>query len=99
MANLPARYLAGVFYQIPDHLVDGLVRYQTEHIRTGGFLEAVIANDLARAASQAGYGVTLADLKMLVSWVGAELPSHAHGSYEAIDTWCAEPAERREQAG
>lgn len=95
MANLPSENVPDLFYQIPDHLVDGLVRYKTEHIRTGGFLEAVIANDLARAVGNAGHDITIASLKMLASWVRDELPPHASGSYDAINRWCAAPAEGR----
>jgi len=35
---------------IPDHLRDGLVRYFSDGILPGGFLQAVLCNDLAQAS-------------------------------------------------
>jgi hypothetical protein len=40
-------------WKIPRRLAGGLARYVLERIPTGGFLEAVLANDLSQAVGRA----------------------------------------------
>lgn len=76
------------YRKIPQGILDGLHRYQTYGIMPGGFLSAVLENDLMSA-------VMLADEKSqeaffeIVHYVYHELPYACHGSKEKIVSWIA----------
>ena len=38
---------------VPEHCVDGLINYISDRIPPGGFLEALLSNDLAEACGRA----------------------------------------------
>jgi hypothetical protein len=73
-------------YGTIDHIVPTLDRYVLNHIPTGGFLEAVLSNDLkeacARADSQNRYL-----LFEIVSYLYNEVPSACWGSPEKVQKW------------
>jgi hypothetical protein len=72
----------------PDCL-ETLDRYVTHGIPTGGFLEAVLANDLMESFGHADMGNRLT-LFEICSYVYNELPSGCHGSYEIVGKWIKE---------
>lgn len=81
---------------IPPALRESLEHYALEHRPTGGFLQAVIENNLAGAVTR-GDPESLEAIKDLVWYVHNEMPSVAQGSPEAFKAWtecrCAEAAQ------
>lgn len=78
-------------------LVDAIesLRAYADHGRpTGGFLEAVLSNDLMEAIERADES-SLANLRAICSFVYNDLPMTCHGSREAVDAWLQRHAERR----
>ena len=73
---------------IPARLINGLVRYRDRHIATGGFLRAVLQNDLEDAVIRAD-PESLHALPELVFWINAELPHESRGSRERVGEWLA----------
>lgn len=71
---------------IPPRLRDALIRYVVYHTPTGGFLQAVLQNNLLAAVNRAD-DVSLQVLPELTNWVAAVPPLAAKGSYEAYKAW------------
>ncbi len=80
------------YTKIPHPIMSSLLRYQNGHKTTGGFLRAVIANDLISAVQRAD-PQSLAALPHIAAWAYNCLPSEAWGSTEAYTKW----VERGEQ--
>lgn len=75
--------------EIPKRTLRALELYRDERIPTGGFLRAVLTNNLAAAFARADQG-NLEALGSIVKWVNWELPASAWGTYSAVDDWLAE---------
>ncbi len=75
---------------IPENLKAGLDRYATNHIRTGGFLEAVLNNDLFSAMAKADPD-SLLFLHDIVGYCYNELPGDCWGSPEKVRAWLSTP--------
>jgi hypothetical protein len=73
---------------IPDLTMDGLTRYVVQGIPPGGFLTAVICNDLKEAVGRADPQNTLA-LHSIVAYFYNETPSACWGSPERMQDWMA----------
>ncbi len=71
---------------IPPNIQGGLDRYQHHHIKTGGFLAAVLSGDMADARGRADPN-SLAALDDIVAYIEYELPSESWGSREKFDAW------------
>lgn len=73
---------------VPEHLRDGLLRYFTQHIRTGDFLWGVLCNDFIEAALRAsmisGFG-----FQGLGQFLVHYAPEEAWGSREKVEAWLA----------
>lgn len=70
---------------VPEHLHAGLLNYLVDHRPVGGFLLAVLENNLALAiARNGGSG---ADLERLVRFLVNYARFDAWGSVEAVSTW------------
>ena len=76
--------------EIPHHFRGGLIRYFGEGIVPGGFLQAVLANDLRLAIARAGPGSVLA-LEPLVRFLDDHAPAAAWGSAAAVAAWTTTP--------
>lgn len=76
-------------YGIPDNLAAGLLRYRDQRIRTGGFLHAVLTNNLRDAIVRMNPDVTLEQLRGIVMFLNNEAPSTCWGSVAAVDAWLA----------
>jgi hypothetical protein len=63
-----------------------LLRYATDGVPVGGFLEAVLANDLSTAAARADAG-NAGTLLAIAAFVTAELPRPCWGSYRIYQAW------------
>lgn len=76
---------------VPESLHAGLVEYFAARRPTGGFLRAVLENDLREAAVRAD-PFNRAWLADIVLFLNNYVPSPAWGSPAAVDAWLADPA-------
>lgn len=80
-----------------SYLQDAMDRYVNDHIPPGGFLTAVLSNDLKMAVAQAD----VFNRKMIpeiVEYCYNEIPSSCWGSPEAVEAWIEKGKQlRREQ--
>lgn len=74
--------------EVPAHLRVGLIRYLEEGVPTGGFLEAVLSNDLREAIGRADLQ-SREGLLALVGWLHMEAPAVSHGSADRYRCWLA----------
>lgn len=71
---------------IPPRLKDALTRYSQSHIQPGGFLAALLSNNLHIALRLAS-PTSLAALPEIVRYVHKHLPAQAYGSPEKVMAW------------
>lgn len=72
-----------------NHLIPGIRRYAEKHIRTGGFLEAVLSNDLDDTARRAG-PETRPYIVDVVEYLRRSVPPECWGSRSRVDSWLAQ---------
>lgn len=73
-------------YAVPEHLHDGLILYVTDHVLPGGFLSAVLRNDLLDAFNRAD-DESMAAMPNLVKWLYNCAPSPCWRSADAVRRW------------
>lgn len=71
---------------VPTHLQQRLRRWVEEGIRPGGFLSAVLANDLMAAASR-GDELSLVGLPVLCRFLREHAPEGSFGSPRVVENW------------
>lgn len=74
---------------IPSHMHSAIENYILHGFSPGGFLTAVLANDLMEAVGRADQ----INQQSLVGWcrfIYNHTPSTSHGSYEAVEKWLAQ---------
>ncbi len=71
---------------IPPALLEGLVAWGKKQHEVGGFLTALLSNDLREAVMRAD-SQSLAALRDLVQFAYWELPSGCHGSAAKVAAW------------
>lgn len=71
---------------IPPRTIDALDRYVEHRIPTGGFLQAVLENDLFAAMGKADV-YNRQSLFDIVEYIYNELPRACWGSPDAVETW------------
>jgi hypothetical protein len=74
---------------VKQTIIDSLTRYRDHHLPTGGFLRAVLENNLSGALGGADDD-NLRDLREIVRWVYNEMPGNAWGSAEKVKAWIKE---------
>lgn len=72
--------------RLPDHIRGGMQRYVEHGIEPGGFLTAVLENDLLGAFARAD-ATCLIRMTDIVKFVNNELPGVSYGSPEAVNNW------------
>ena len=82
------------YNQIPEHMMAGLKRYLENGILPGGFLTAVIENDLFAACDRAD-DININLIPVYVKYLYTEAPSRAWGYKGAIDKWRSYLSERQ----
>jgi hypothetical protein len=88
---LVARLLEGfVACTAPDHLRTGLLRYVADGILPGGFLQAVLCNNLRETYARANFGSRGA-IPALLECLTWHMPPAAWGSCEKVLTWTTTP--------
>ena len=74
-------------YGVPEHCVDGLAGYLSgDYKRPGGFLTAVLSNDLFGAFGKADETNMLA-IRTYVLFLYNEAPGGSYGSPEHVNDW------------
>jgi hypothetical protein len=76
------------FSLIPEHMVDGIVNYVQHGIPPGGFLHALLSNDLVSAWSR-GDDENRRYIGQWVTFLINYVPSLAWGSEEKVGRWIA----------
>lgn len=85
------------YERLPQGLRVGMYNYITQGIPPGGFLFAVLSNDLREACARAD-DINRHLLFEIVGWLWNEAPAPCWGSPAKVNAWLAE-AERQRQAG
>lgn len=73
-------------HSIPEHLLEGINRYVEERIPTGGFLRAVLENNLTESFGRADTESREA-LFEIVRYLYWEVPADCWGSPEKVKKW------------
>ena len=73
-------------YNVPFTVIESLDRYVDHRVPTGGFLNAVLENDLREAFSRADF-INRYCLFEIVSYCWNEIPAICWGSYGKVDEW------------
>lgn len=73
-------------YYIPERMMGGIIRYIEDGIIPGGFLQAVVSNDLKEAVGRADEE-NMANLPAYVAYFYNEAPSQCWGSEEKMLRW------------
>jgi len=71
---------------IPEHTKESLINYFDRCWEPGGFLMAVLRNDLYGAAAKADY-VNRAELSNIAMWIINNAPYGSYGDHETIKDW------------
>lgn len=76
--------------RVPAHLQNGLIEYIAARCPVGGFLEAVLSNDL-RGACRSADNVSRYHLWDLGSFLFNYAPADCWGSPEQVAAWLSDP--------
>lgn len=93
-----AKRFPGRYQRVPIGLRAGLIRYVDHGIAPGGFLTAVICNDLLEATGRADEESRAAFFE-IVGWFYNEAPSTCWKSRAAMDAWIVKHAPPKGYAG
>lgn len=72
--------------KVPAHTIGAIDRYVKNRIPTGGFLRAVLENDLREAMGRAD-SINRESLFDIVSYIYNECPAACWGSVENVEAW------------
>lgn len=75
-----------LYPEIPESIFGSLYRYAEDRIATGGFLKAVLSNNLQGACAQAD-AQNRVILHIIVMFIYSELPSESWGSPDKVKEW------------
>ena len=75
-----------VGFAVPEHLHEGLIEYLAARRPTGGFLQAVLANDLRGAVGRADEQSGPA-LPNIIMFLVNHAPASSWGTQEQVRTW------------
>jgi len=73
-------------YNIPKHTYEALKKYVEQKIPTGGFLFAILTNNLFEAASKADIKNTN-KLFDICNFIYNEIPSDCWGTKDKVENW------------
>lgn len=71
---------------LPEHMRDGARLYIEHGVPPGGFMTAVLENNLVKALARA-HGTDRAAMFEWASWLYNECPGNAWGSEEIVNKW------------
>ena len=81
---------------VPDHAQESIENYLMLGWNPGGFMSAMLAGDLFRAASS-GDQANGPAMQAIARWISNGAPEGSWGSYEAVENWCRDVEKRRTQ--
>jgi hypothetical protein len=84
-------------FVVPDRIMSGLLRWIEHGTAPGGFLTAVLNNDLKNAIGNADEEC-MANLPAIVGYLYNEAPASCWGSKDRFEAWPALLQERKERA-
>jgi len=73
-------------YGVPEHMIDAFEFYVFHGIEPGGFLTAVLENDLKGAIGRADH-INIRHLREIVGFMYNYLPAASQGSPEKVQRW------------
>jgi|TARA_Y100000310_G_scaffold219808_1_gene221234 hypothetical protein len=73
---------------VPIHTLDALERYIRDRLPPGGFLTAVLSNDLVGAFGAAD-STNVEAMKEIIVFIYNRIPSSSWGSKEKVNAWIA----------
>ena len=73
-------------WAVPEHTLPAILRYINDHIEPGGFLVAVLSNDLKESFARADIENREA-LFNIVAYLYNEAPENCWGSPEKVKAW------------
>lgn len=88
LTDVYGRFNEPVSWPVPTHLLEGLRRYADGRVPTGGFLRAVLENNLKEAV-QAADIESQRSLCAVVAYCYNSIPSASWGSPEKVNEWLA----------
>ena len=71
---------------VPEHIRAGITNYFELGLHPGGFVSAVIANDLTRAVQSADHE-NRKHISSIARWIAFNAPTGSRGSWEAVENW------------
>lgn len=71
---------------IPEYMQESLRQYVENHVPVGGFLEAVICNNLSESVARADIR-NIRNIPAYANWLYNHAPSSCWGSVEKYDKW------------
>lgn len=84
--SMPSNIDPIIYLELPEGLREGARLYIEEHIPAGGFLRAVLCNDLIGAVSQADW-INKPRLVEIVEWIRDNAPSICWGAVPVYMDW------------
>lgn len=79
-------------FKLSDDDLEPLLRYTEQHIRTGGFLESVLKNDLKEAVWRADMH-NRRKIFEYVEWLYNHAPKICWGSEKTVEAWIGKRSE------
>lgn len=73
--------------EVPSHAQESIENYLMCGWHPGGFLTAMFAGDLFRAAGS-GDQANGQRMQVIAKWIMYSAPDGSWGSYEAVENWC-----------
>jgi hypothetical protein len=93
--DYPPDHNEHLWMDVPAHLREGLRAYMMEHRPTGGFLAAVLENDLFLASSRAD-PQSQRSFHAIAKYIYNCAPGQCYGSREKVDAWVSKPPPTQE---
>ena len=82
------------YLDAPIHILDSINHYVEHGLRPGGFVTAVLSNDLAGAFNAADTDAE-AGLRDILKYVRWEIPSLCWGSRTKVEAWLKVPFDKK----
>ena len=74
------------YFGMKQSTLETINNYVTKGLKPGGFVTAVLANDLMESIGRADSENRMT-LFQIASYVYNEIPASSHGSYEIVENW------------
>lgn len=81
-------------FEIPERMMNGIKNYVNNGVEPGGFLKAVISNNLFEAVGKAD-DENIQNLPAFTAYFYNETPSECYGSKEKMNNWIQKQQKRK----